>query len=369
MNRIIRTMVSALLIVPALTSCKGEGRYLSIGEPHFVSGFPAVGTPKQIEGFHCDEIGIRSIKVVDTLLFVDKGRMGSTEEAWVIYSLDGKRKYGECMRVGNGPGEFKYTTPWVTSGYFFHDNDSLFVYTPEKYLGYIYKLNISELLEGGNKVPYPVIKTDNINSNCWAITPCGKDRILITQANDDFTSFKRLMYENDTITQLAVTRGIDEVAIKPGGDLNLLAKVLKYDADTDKFVEAMVYLNQINIYSADGSEGKTICVGKKLDDVSKIEKEPRFAITDTYSAAKTWKEGFGALYLGGSKIDVQKLLFKKSQIQFFDLEGNPKYIVELPYQVFDFDIDFTNNVLYVINQNDDTLIAYDATDIIRSLRS
>ena len=261
MNRIIKTIVSALFIVPVLVSCKGEGKYLSIGEPHFISGFPANGTPKQIKGFHCDEIGLQSIKIVDTLLFVDRG------STWVIYSLDGKRKYGECMRAGRGPGEFTYSIPWVRSCYFFHDRDSLFVYTPEKHIRCLYELNITEVLSGGNTVPHTVIKTDHINSDCWAVTPCGKDRILLTQADDYYTSVRRLMYENDTITQLPVTRGIDEVTITPGNDLNLLAKAIRYNDAADKFVEAMCHLNQINIYSADGTEGKTICVGKSRNSL------------------------------------------------------------------------------------------------------
>ncbi|MDE6482346.1 MAG: TolB-like 6-bladed beta-propeller domain-containing protein [Rikenellaceae bacterium] len=363
MNKLTKTIVSALFIVPVLISCKGEGRYLSIGEPCFVSGFPAEGIPKQIDRFHCDEIGLQSIKVVDTLLFVDRG------SAWVIYSLDGKRKYGECMSVGRGPGEFTYSIPWVRSCYFFHDRDSLFVYTPEKHIRCLYELNITELIAGGNKIPHIVIKTDNINSDCWAVTPCGKDRMLLTKADDYYTSVQRLMYENDTVTQLSVTRGIDEVTINPNSDLNLITKAIRYNTAADKFVEAMCHLNQINLYSADGTEGKTICVGKKLDDVSKIEKEPKFSRKDTYTTVEAWDEGFGALYLGRSKIDVQKLLSEKSQIQFFDWEGNPKYLVELPYQVSAFDIDFNNNVLYAIDPKDDKLIAYDATEIVKALRN
>lgn len=367
-RNIIKTIVSALIVVPVLFSCKGEGRYLSIGEPCFVSGFPAEGTPKQTEGFYCDEIGLRDVMVVDTLLFVDNGSFNSTENAWHIYSLDGKRKYGECMRVGRGPGEFSYSAPYVSSCYFFHDRDSLFAYAPERYISCIYKLNVSELLENGNHVPYPAIKTDNVNSNCWAITPCDKERMLLTQANDYYTSVRRLMYENDTVSQLAVTTEIDKVSVGNEENINLIAKAIRYNAAADKFVEAMIYLNQINIYSADGTEGKTICVGKELDDISRIEKMPRFSRKDTYISVSAWDEGFGAVYSGASEIDIQKFLSDKSQIQFFDWEGNPKYLVELPGQVSAFDIDFNNNVLYVIDEKEDKLTTYDATEIIRCLR-
>ncbi|MDE6482578.1 MAG: hypothetical protein K2L01_02290 [Rikenellaceae bacterium] len=363
MYKILKIIVSALFIMPILISCKGDGKFISIGEPRFISEFPNTGELQKIDDFNCNEIGLRSIKVIDTLLFIDRA------SSWTIYSLDGKRKYGECMRIGRGSGEFSYYVPWVSSCHFFHENDSLFVYAPEKYRGYIYELNISELLENGNSIPRIAIETDRIQSTSWAITPCGKGRILITQADDYLTGLQRLMYENDTVNQLSVTQDIDKVTVNPGGDVNLISKVIRYNAAADKFVEAMIYLNQINIISGDGTEGKTICVGKRLDDVSKIEKEPRISRKDTYISVSAWDEGFGAIYSGASDINIQKLLSNKSQIQFFDWEGNPKYLVEVPYQALELDIDFANNVLYVICENNDTMIAYDATDIIRCLRS
>ena len=90
MNKLTKTIVSALFIVPVLFSCKDNGKYLSIGKPEFISEFPRTGQLKEIESFNLDEVGLRDIKVVDTLLFVDKaGVLGTIGNAWVIYSLDG----------------------------------------------------------------------------------------------------------------------------------------------------------------------------------------------------------------------------------------------------------------------------------------
>ncbi len=370
MNKIIKTMVSALFIVPVLVSCKGNGNILSIGKPEFVSEFPRTGQLKEIESFNLNEIGLRSVKVVDTLLFVDKaGVFGNIGNAWVIYSLDGKKEYGGCMRTGNGPGEFPYSAPYVSSCYFFNDNDSLFVHAPNRNKGQILELNITRHLQDSSQAPHPVIETGYMQSNSWAVNPCGKGKVLITQPNDYLTGFQRLMYENDTVRQLAVTHDIDKATISPGGDVNLIAKVVRYDAAADMFVEAMLYLNQINIYSADGTEGKTICVGKKLDDVSVVEKTPEAERGRDYISVSAWEEGFGAIYFGGTILEYQQRLVNDTQIQFFDWEGNPKYLVELPYQASAFDIDFKNNVMYVINKAEDTLTAYDATEIVQSMRN
>ncbi|MDE6483354.1 MAG: hypothetical protein K2L01_06320, partial [Rikenellaceae bacterium] len=271
MNKLTKTIVSALFIVPALVSCKGDGNVLSIGKPEFIREFPRTGQLKEIESFKLDEVGLRDIMVVDTLLFVDKaGIFGTIGNAWVIYSLDGKKEYGGCMRTGNGPGEFIYSPPYVSSCYFFNDNDSLFVHAPNESKSQILELNITRLLQDSSRAPHPVIETDYLKSMCWAVTSCGNGRVLITQANDNFTGFQRLMYENDTVHQLPITKDIDKVTIDVGdntNEINLLAKVVRYNAAADKFIEAMLYLNQINLYSTDVTEGNTICVGKKLEDV------------------------------------------------------------------------------------------------------
>ena len=363
MCKVLKYIVSALWTMPILSSCTGEGKFLSIGKPHFISGFPQTGHPKEIEGFGLDEVRLGEVMVVDTLLFINQN------SKWSIYSLDGKRKYGECMRVGNGPGEFAYNVPWISSCYFFHDNDSLFVYAPNEYKGQILELNITGHLKESSRVPHPVIETHYIQNSSWAVNPCGSNKVLITQPNDYFTGFHRLMYENDTVRQLPVTRGVDEITVNSEGNINLIAKVICYNAVAGRFAEAMLYLNQINIFSADGTEGKTICVGKRLDDISKVEKEPEISRRRDYISASAWDEGFGAIYSGASALAYQQHLSNNTQIQFFDWEGNPKYLVEFPYQVLSFDIDFTNNIMYVIHRADDRLIAYDATEIVKSLRS
>ena len=371
MNKIIKTMVSALFIVPVLVSCKGNGNILSIGKPEFVSEFPRTGQLKEIESFNLNEIGLRSVKVVDTLLFVDKaGVFGNIGNAWVIYSLDGKKEYGGCMRTGNGPGEFIYSPPYVSSCYFFNDNDSLFVHAPNESKSQILELNITRHLQDSSRTPHPVIETDYLKNMSWAVTPCGNDRMLITQPYDNFTGFQRLMYENDTVHQLPITKKIDEITIDNNNDpneINILGKVVHYNAAADKFIESMAYFNQINIYSADGTEGKTICVGKKLDDIRQVEQTPRESRRRAYMTSAAWDEGFAAIYYGTPWTSDNQSY--NSQIQFFDWEGNPKYLVELPYQASACDIDFINNVLYVIHQSEDRLIAYDATEIVQSLRN
>ncbi len=362
MRKFINIIVTALFIMPLLASCKGDGKVLSIGEPEFVSGFPKTLQLKEIENFNCDEMGLSDVKVVDSLLIISKA------DTWTVYSLDGNKKYGKCMRVGNGPGEFTHYLPSTNWCYFFKENDSLFVYASDTYRAHVLGFNVSELLAGVNNTPHPVIETDLIMNAIPAI-PYGKDKILVYQPEYNYTKIKRMMYEGDTLRQMPVTHGIDQITLSGQADMNILSRITCYNAAADKFVEAMVFLNQINTISGDGSKGKTICVGKRLDDISKLEKKDYFELRNCYVTASAWDEGFGAAYSGAIELLYQQHLSNDTQIQFFDWVGNPKCLVELPYQISSFDIDFAGNIMYVIDSQNDKLIAYDATEIVKCLKS
>ena len=102
LNKTIKTIVTALFIMPILASCKGDGKTMSIGKPEFVRGFPTtISELQKIGNFNCEEIGIREVKVLDSLLIISKA------DTWALYSLDGNKRYGECLRGGNGTERFK----------------------------------------------------------------------------------------------------------------------------------------------------------------------------------------------------------------------------------------------------------------------
>ncbi len=360
LNKTIKTIVSALFIMPILVSCKGDGKVLSIGKPEFIREFPKTIQLKEIDGFNCNEIGFRDLKVVDSLLIISKA------DTWSVYSLDGSKKYGECMRVGNGPGEFA-DIPLPSRCHFFTENDSMFVHAADTYKGLVWEFNISDILSGNSRIPHSVVETNLIQDAMPAIV-YGKDKILVYQYNHNYTNVQRMLYEGDTLRQMPVTKGIDGITLSGQADMNILSRGTCYNAAADKFVEAMTFLNQMNIISGDGIEGKTICVGKKLDDIEILEKKSLLEFEACYITALAWEDGFGAVYFGFNYMAPDNK-DKGIQIQFFDWEGNPKCLVELPYYTDSFDIDFTNNIMYVVDSQNDKLIAYDATEIVKCLKS
>lgn len=341
----------------AISCSESTSNYLSIGTTEFVTDLPAIDNLRLIDTVDCEVLGMRSIKVVDSLLFI------STISSWSAVSAIDKKPIAEFFRMGPGPGEFNYI-PRAAEGYFFKKNDSLYVYAPDHNNGRISKLNITKALSHEDFEVTPVINSPEINNNCWVTIPCGEDKAFISQANNSFTGFSRFIVTNDSVIKLPVTRNADNITVTNDGDINVLSKVTRFCPASGKIAEFMIYLNQINLISIDDDWGKTICVGKKLDNVNTIEQEEMSMRTDTYITGSVWPQGFGGVYSGYSRKEGQKSLSEKNKIQFFDWNGKGICEVELPFKVLAFDLDFENKVLYVINKDEDMLLRYDASKVV-----
>ena len=351
-------LLSTLIMSIAAISCsESTPNYLSIGEPEYITELPLIKNIELIDTVDCEVYGMRSVKIVDSLLII------GTNSSWTAISSKDKKPLANFFSIGQGPGEFN-SIPRTGEGYFFTKNDSLHVFAQDHNNGRILELNLSKAVANEPFEVKPAYNSPEINNNCWTTIPCGEGKVFLSRANNNFTGFNRYVVELDTIYSLPITQQIDQITIESDGDINLLSKVARFSPQVGKIVEFMIYLNQINVFSIDGNWGKTICVGKKLDNLSKIERQPRFFKTNTYITGSVWPQGFGALYSGYSEIDVQKLLSEHNTIQFFDWEGNGICEVKIPYQALAFDLDFDNKVLYVINQEDDMLLRYDASDVV-----
>ena len=347
-----------VLIMSLACSCSNTtSTNLSIGTTEFNTDLPAIDNLKLIDTVDCEVYGMRSIKIVDSLLFI------STIPSWTAVSINDKKPIAEFFSMGQGPGEFYYI-PRAAEGYFFNKNDSLYVYAPDHNNNRILELNVTKALSHEPFEVIPAINTPEINNSCWVTIPCGEDKVFLSRANGSFTGFRRFIVSNDSVFNLPLTQAADELTVNDSGDINILSKVTRFCPASGKIVEFMLYLNQINVFSIDGSWGKTICVGKKLDNVKTIEQQDMFLRTDTYTSGSVWPQGFGGIYSGYTEKEIQKSLTEKNKIQFFDWDGKGICEVELPFEVLAFDLDFENGILYVIKKDEDMLLRYDASEVV-----
>ncbi|MDE5882760.1 MAG: hypothetical protein K2H60_13635 [Muribaculaceae bacterium] len=339
-----------------LTSCaSGNGDKVKMGGVRYIEKFPHSSTLKKIDGFHCDEIGLRGVKLVDSLLIL------SHDKAWTILSEDAKRNYGTCLTFGGGPNEF-FFTPNCGAAAYRVQGDSLMAYVCDKDRGKLLRFNITKFIDTGKDSLALIFQSDKMNNSVWEATAIGRDSVLMQVPNDNFTGFRRNVMTSDSIWEPEATKAAAYANVE-SSDLNILAKVTRSRPDGKKCVEAMVYLNQLNVFDTDGSNAMTICVGDTLDDVGDVQSQWHLVRKETYETASTWDFGFGALY-GGSVWDKMGLKPENSKIQFFTWDGVPVFEAILPIRSIWFDLNPISGILYAIDVDEDELVAFDASAIL-----
>lgn len=362
LSRIVKcgNILAFTIALSVLSACSdGTEKYVICDDIVYVDCFNNEAPLKRLDGFTCDAIGLKSVKVVDSLLILAHG------DSWTLMSLDAKHDYGTCLRQGEGPDEL-LSFPRCGASAFCHIGDSLMAYVCDKDRGKLFSLNITAFLLQGNGQLQFLAENRAISNDTWEAIPLGCSSIVASVPNPTFTGFSRIVITPDSIFEPTSTESWSRVEVKSEADINLLAKVTRAHPDGSKCVEAMLYLNQINLYSTDGSMAKTICVGSELDNLSQIESQFRFNRKDTYVSISAWELGFGAVYVGDTEKMMQIGESTSSEIHFFDWNGTPVFRARMPISVKAFDFDALNGILYAIDANEDTLGSYDATPILNS---
>ena len=351
--------IFALLLMCGSCGSK-EVRNISAGDVVFVDEFPTDVDLKELD-FTIDEIGLRSVKVVDSLIVL------AHSSFWTIHSDTGK-SYGKCLGIGQGPTEFNYI-PTSTASAFITYGDTLYSYLNNCPLGKIMRLNVTKFVNDGIEDVATQLETDVLKSISWQVTPCDSSRFILAMPNKLYTGFTRQLFANGELKEIPGTETLSEFTVEDESKINMLAKTQVYNPDADMMVEAMCSFNQLHVYAPDGSRMKTICVGKKLDNAIDIANTSRPMCPEAYKSAAAWPTGFGAVYAGATRMSYQMGTNTDSDLQFFDWNGNPKCKAVLPYKVRSIDIDFNKKRLYVIDEEEDCLRTYDATEIINALNS
>lgn len=347
MKSLILNLTLILLCFILFQCCKQSGKQIVIDSTEFIKEFPSTISTEIGDNYKIDEIGINSLKFIDSLLIV--GHF----DHWSIYSADGKTKYGDCLKLGKGPEEFNILPP-SASALFKNSNDSLYAYVEDHKKKRIMKFNITEFIKTGNQKISVSLESKQLNNELWNVTPISETEALLTIPNKEFDGFNRRILLKDSLINLSITEELDALSVEKGEeDINLLSKVLRYNQKSEKIVEAMLSLNQINLYSKDGKWGKTICVGDDLDNLTDIEKTPQPDRKYTYTTVSTWDWGFGAVYTGQKESDWQKDEKCDSEIQFFDWNGKPLFKINLNESIVTFDISPDKKHLLAVTADDD----------------
>lgn len=336
-RKVLLLSLQALLI----SACSTPGvRYVECGDIVYIDEFPAEITLETKEPILTDMEGM--IHAIGT----DSVMVGLFEDSPCIrlYSPESGQKLGEFVHKGQGPGEFPNMPSNITIKTL-EDREILSFgnFRKKQY----FNMNIPQSLKNGREVYDTIIVSDNFGDLKY-IMPMESDTLLWKY--DVFTPIRILSGKHGQRKVLNLGNIEDDWS---DYDLNITSFVPAYNSEGEMIAEAMIHLNQFNLYSlSDTTYRKTICVGQSLDNVERENNLNRNKRKRTYQDVYAIGDGFAFLYCGAQERDYIDGNFLP-QIQFFTANGEPVLRINIPFPVNSFYVTESGN-LYLFSAFEET---------------
>ena len=352
MKRFVTRIVLLSAGLLAFASCSGRGNYMAFTDNVvYVEDFPEVYSLIDAQEVNTGIIGAMNFKIEDSLMIV--GTMG--DYSWKVLSLKDLSKITEFIRIGNGPGEFIFA-PLPSQAEFYREDEETYCYLSDMNKREMYRINFSSSVENGQAeietigemLPYPSM----------GIVYLGDSTYFYKMLTDNSTRYERSIMRGEESFCPDGLAGINSANVNPGADFNLLSAGTNYNRARNLVVEVPICLDNINIFTPDGSFGKTVNLGRRLSDIDKLQELEAADRPYTFATARLYDDFFSVLYLGETDGSYQMGRTQMPHIYCFDYEGNPLVDILLDEQITGFDFDFDNGQLYIFDQITDRMWRY-----------
>ena len=374
-------MAAGVAMILAVTGC-GDGRKvpensLAFDDVVYVEdGYPVTWELAQGDTLDLPVLGVSDFVVKDSLLIVSNNDNAGQV---TVLSLDGRTVYGKFLRVGRGPGEI-VSFNGVSDVQFIHKENGHLTACWTDYAGNLIEWDVTASLENGQTEV--ASRSLDLQDSPWLLdaVPLDGQEYLIVHAGADRNSINRFILtsggERRTTPQLnrlnsatvkaepesgsgsVVGSGNMVVFSVPG--FNLINGSYAYDSSRGLIVEAERTLNTMNVFSADGTYARTVCIfGDKVDDVSSVEygSDARLALRP-----KTHPDFISVLHwLREPEV--------KQYVRLFSYDGEPLAEIPLPEGGIFYDMDIPGGCLYVLISGQELLIRYDVSGLGHSRAS
>ena len=310
-----------------LMACSGHGGkvLLHCNTIEKIQKFPKESTLSSVDVVDVKNLeGCEYITVVDSFLLCE---YPNGEKYFQIINMSNSNS-DFIIEKGNGHNEYPIAPSCVT----WVKNDSVkqinyFTYD-DKYISCVvdermgkYKISLSNLL--------PTVELDNVHSLSQV-----SDTVFFLLSYAGF-GFERSLLRGNHVEVLNNISNLNH--IKVSEDINVLSAVHCVNKDLGIVAEAMLRLNQINLYSFDGTISKTLCIGNELCDVAELDGKSKWKENKMFGSVRATSDLFVALLY-----DVNYKEYMKEQanpsLLFFDWKGNPLLKLKMPYFVKSFDV-------------------------------
>ena len=342
-----------LSVVALFLSCSSDGEKYACIETKRIDEFPKEMYLSNPENVPLDMQGCVDILAVDSLLI---NKMGTGTYFWKVYSLNSHRFLGRLLRKGHGRNEIAN----MPSSELLEKTDSALLcnFWDSSSQSYI-KCNLTKSLECGQEYFDGQTKCsyqDGICNICQL-----DDTSFFVVSNHQYSGIVRALIKGDIKQEI---QGLGNLNDYSTVDFSILSATRCINKKKGLVAEAMLRLNQINLYSLYGKEKSvSIAIDGELQKVQSVVGKPSKMRKKYFGAIKGYDNCFIALYYNESLIDYFTDKVKESDLLCFDWDGNPLLKVKVSGQVTNFFI--YNKKIYVFSNSGklEKLEAYPLGDI------
>jgi len=349
-----------------LSSCNKKDdfnlhNYMVLDSVEYIEDFPKefiLDSPKDTQ---LDIPGMWDFDIQDSVLIIaTRNKRGS----WKVLSLPELHSLGNFIDVGSGPSELS-EPPSVSDKKFIIENGELMSYIYDFDLGKLFKLNLySSIKENYSNVvlindvlPQFLFNFDVVDSVTFFCKEIG---------NKETQQFRYLLSKSNRSVTPSMSR-LNGVSVLNGINFNIISTMTRYSNDHKKFVEMPFGLNYINIYSLNDEFKKTICIGKKLDDINFIQNMEWGDRKFMFSDLRLYDEFFGVVSIDEFEKNYPNSLTEYPTILLFDWDGNALAEIKPQNHFSSFDIDFEQNEIYLFDLQTDLFVKYDLDNILSNI--
>lgn len=319
--RYTRLILLTTLVIIALTSCSKEARVMSCGKIEYVSKFEIekdlpVGEEldKAYDLNAC--VGVKNYDSIAIFYY------HSGDYFWKVYDLKRNKLLACLFPHGHSSDEaVNIIVPQTIYEY----NGELFVQCTDADKLEFEIINLSQSIAAGKAViSYKKqFKLDNFLIDAGM----SSDSTFIAYSASE-SMMKREVCKGNSVYETPWIKSLN----KETDDISALSAVHRINHDKGLVAEGMLYLNQIFLYSISGNFAKTLCFGKQLTDVSKVEKANRGKRMQYFNGIAAYNDYFVATCVNAKRSDYEKGN-AQSSVMFFTWNGRPKACYHVNYVV------------------------------------
>ncbi|RNC63288.1 BF3164 family lipoprotein [Proteiniphilum sp. X52] len=315
------------------------------------------------EKIDIDVIGVRNFVISDSAIIMSTNNKDSL---WVIASLPDLHVQGSILKRGQGPTELTISPSTTYNTKLIKEDNQLFAYIYEYNKGELIKLNISSSLNTG-KSDVSIIN-DSLPKSLFNFIVIDDSTYLCKEARNNHTQQIRYIYkQKKEVNDYSNLAKLNNVSIRYNEDINILSTITQHNPSNDIIIEMPIGLNYINMYSLDDSFARTVCVGKSLFNIERIQNNNRWDRIYTFSDLRLFENFWGVLYINESEKNYQLKRKNYPSILLFDWTGNSLAKLTLNQFATSFDIDLQTSQIYTFDVETELFFKYDITNALSSL--